>query len=581
MFRSLLFWLLLLLFFALSVLIPRYKWDRANRDVLIVLDLPSLQLASVSEQKNWQEAIQEIPKEGVVIALPERDFETCAGVIFEFAQAENGWRIRGKNVEEWFSFRVPSGMYQKISDEEVLYTGTQKYLEGGCGWYGAEIQALQALGFPIILRPRNPANADLWAIRSYLAFVEQFSTHKILLPVGAEYLGYPNHLVEVKRLASLPGFVEFTRMKGAEAISPLLHSIKVHSITEEDWMRLDEKKALLRLLRAVQERNIRALYLHFPSYWNIANVSDFLRKLQQNFTAKKYQLGWKIPPPDPPEFHPLTFPFLHLLFLLFFLFFLPAQAQNLAGFSFFGAMAAFYLAGFFFPGTHILWVMIWISLYPALVYIHLFQKSGWQWEQHSLLTVLGGLSFSSALATPGLMKGSEALPWVKFAWILPLLVSGYFLFRYTAGESSFRRAVTYQELFLFIALLAILAYMLIREELGIGVTQAEQLVREKMEHWLGIRPRWREIFCHPAYILFHRRPLPRETWTIPFYLWALLGQVSAMNSFLHLHTPFFLTLSRIFWGWLIGGILGYFLLLCLNIYEHFSGRVFWSRKSGR
>ncbi|MHA2609461.1 MAG: DUF5693 family protein [bacterium JZ-2024 1] len=579
-YRNLFFWLLLPGFFALSVLIPRVEWEKKNRNVLIVVDWTPVNVFLASEGKDWKTALEEIPREGVVFALTERKFEECAGIFFHFSREGNEWRIEGQGVEDWFSFRVPPHLWFKVSEEEIRYSGPLEYLKGGCGWDGQQIELLRTSGFPIILRPYNPPLDDLWVIHSYLAVVEQFSYHHLLLPAGAEYLGFPAHLEEVKKIAALPAYVEFVAVEGADFIASSPNSVKVHSVSEKEW-KAGEKRILARLLRAVQERNIRVLYLHFPQDGNLKTTAQFLANFIALLKKRGYTPGWQEPPLPPPPLPTYATYILHILIFLFFFHFFPEDIPKMLTFPFFGFMGLFWIFGLFSTGMHTIWMMIWVALFPWVTYVHLFGKSAWQWEMHSLLSVLGGLIFSSALSSPALFKGTQPLPWVKIAWAIPLLLSALFLLKYLWGENFWSKGITYEEVLLYLAVAGFFVYIFLREELGIGVSSVEVALREHMEKWLGIRPRWREILGHPVYLFAHRARLPLQSSSVVVYLLGLVGQVSVINSFLHLHTPLILVLLRVFYGIFFGGILGYFLYGGLSFYEHFSGRVLWRRESGR
>ena len=580
-FRDFFLWLLLLCFFALPVAIPRIAWEKENRNVLIVVDWTPVNVFLSAEGKDWKIALEGFPRQGIAFALTERKFEQCAGVFFRFSREGDKWRIEGQGGEDWFSFRVPPHLWSKVSDKEIQYSGPLEYLEGGCGWEWQHIEFLRATGFPFILRPYNPPHADLWVIRSYLAVVEQFSYHHLLLPVGTEYLGFPAYLEEVKKVASLPAYVEFGAIQGGDFIASSPNSVKVHSVLEEDW-KAGEKRILARLLRAVQERNIRLLYIHFPPDGNLNKTAQFLANLTALLTKRGYTPGWQKPPPPPPEIPPYANYVLHILIFLFFFRFFPEDIPKTITLPFFGFMGLLWIYGLFSTGIHTIWMMLWVALFPWVTYTRLFRKSAWQWEMHSLLSVLGGFIFSSALASsPGLFKGTQPLPWVKFAWTIPLLLSALFLLKYFLQENFWNRGITYQEMLLYLALGGILIYIFLREELGIGISQTEKVLREYLEKWLGIRPRWREIFGHPLYIFAHRARLPSQSFFIFLYLMGLAGQVSLINSFLHLHTPLSIVLMRVLYGMILGGILGYLLYGGLFFYEHFCGRLLWFRKSGR
>ncbi|MFN4183061.1 MAG: DUF5693 family protein, partial [bacterium] len=371
-------------------------------------------------------------------ALTERKFAECAGIFFHFSREGNEWRIEGQDVEDWFSFRVPPHLWFKVSDEEIRYSGPLEYLEGGCGWEWQKIEILRTSGFPFLLRPYNPPNADLWSIHSYLAVVEQFSYHHLLLPAGPEYLGFPAYLEEVKKIAYLPAYTEFGSVKGQDLIASSPNSVKVHSVLEEDW-KTGEERILARLLRAVQERNIRLLYLHFPRDGNLKKSAQFLTNLIALLKKRGFSPGWQEPPHPPPPISIYATYVLHILIFLFFLNFFPEDIPKTLTHLLFGFMGIFWIYGLFSTGMHTIWMMIWVALFPWVTYAHLFGKSPWQWEMHSVLSVLGGLIFSSALASPGLLKGTQPLPWVKPAWAIPLLLSALFLLKYLPGGNFWKK----------------------------------------------------------------------------------------------------------------------------------------------
>ena len=87
-----------------------------------------------------------------------------------------------------------------------------------------------------------------------------------------------------------------------------------------------------------------------------------------------------------------------------------------------------------------------------------------------------------------------------------------------------------------------------------------------------IRPRTKELLLgHPAFMLAGTIMARNEKFLLfPISIVAMIGQVSMVNTFAHMHTPISVTLTRTFLGIGIGYLIG-LLLLCL--YNFFANRV--------
>jgi hypothetical protein len=89
----------------------------------------------------------------------------------------------------------------------------------------------------------------------------------------------------------------------------------------------------------------------------------------------------------------------------------------------------------------------------------------------------------------------------------------------------------------------------------IPVPEAEQNIRNVLEDWLYARPRFKEFLVgHPLLILWMALGRERLGFYGPFVLAAsYIGQVSILNTFVHMHTPWILSLQRTMNG-LVAGI---------------------------
>jgi hypothetical protein len=111
--------------------------------------------------------------------------------------------------------------------------------------------------------------------------------------------------------------------------------------------------------------------------------------------------------------------------------------------------------------------------------------------------------------------------------------------------------------FIFIALGA-LGIVLLRSgnESPLEVLSVETWFRDSLEQWFAVRPRTKELFGHPLFVIFLLSLPWRSRISLLFGLAALLGQVSILNTFCHLHTPLAVTIERVLLGLGLGVLSG-------------------------
>jgi ABC-type nitrate/sulfonate/bicarbonate transport system permease component len=90
----------------------------------------------------------------------------------------------------------------------------------------------------------------------------------------------------------------------------------------------------------------------------------------------------------------------------------------------------------------------------------------------------------------------------------------------------------------------------------------ELKLRDLLERVLLIRPRTKEFLLgHPALVLAGAG-LGKGKWWRPYLVTlAAVGQASLLNTFVHLHTPFLISLARSLLGLLLGAAIGSLLTL--------------------
>lgn len=90
-----------------------------------------------------------------------------------------------------------------------------------------------------------------------------------------------------------------------------------------------------------------------------------------------------------------------------------------------------------------------------------------------------------------------------------------------------------------------------------SVSQLELSLRFWLDEVLVARPRFKELVAHPILllVLFYRPRLSKLLYEIGLVV-AAIGQISIVNTFMHLRTPLALSLLRVFHGLWIGTVIG-------------------------
>lgn len=404
------------------------------------------------------------------------------------------------------------------------------------------------------------------------------------------------------------------RMK--ESSGPI-HLARLHSIPPEEMDNYDIAGAVARYMRAVRERSMRVLYVRpfiRGKQLNASGSNDTaypVRLLELNrryFTTLATELadaGFRIadkpavlPPVSSNYKGAAIFAGYGGLMILFALLF-PAYVESpkFKSKQFVTIFAGSVILSFvmFFAMKDLLLLMIAI-IYPVCGFwlaMHLYQNLTTRLACKrycprrifiamlslllaSLFSITGGLAIHMALwGSEGILKLSEfrgvtlamAVPVLIFAawaWQAETLadawdsagqhLSGYLTRVMTLWQSPIR----YGDVAFILIAMGIIGVVLLRSgnDSALGAFSLESLFRDSLEATFSVRPRTKELIGHPLLMLFLLSIAWRTRISVMFGIGALLGQISILNTFCHLHTPLELTITRVLLGLGIGAATG-------------------------
>lgn len=495
-----------------------------------------------------------------------------------------------KQVREIAGKKSGPFMLEIIDDEEDL-------MNLGVGFSADRIKNIILRGFIVVPRLKNNYRLNASNVGEKLSILKSYGPFNTIIFDGEEVLGYKNNISEIaltmKNQGINYGYIEMAEQKGD---SELLKSIKtnvirVHSITEDEMLKkMTESEALSRFERAVEERGVRLLFIR-PFYipdkgknlieTNVSYISDLKSRINK--------LGFNIGPADRPGIFHVTIKTAAILSLGIGagLVFLIASFIDIGILTAAILLAIFFLMPFAFRSIHHLLLfqqmgaLLSAIIFPTLAITLVFRKKTngavpAMPLSRAILYVLGSYAISMVgaifiiglLADTQFMLGSRQFIGIKAAFVLPIVliaVYGALIDESRARDMKdkllkwLNSPITIINVLVFVVLVGTGALYILRSgNFGIGVFDAEKVARGLLENVMIVRPRTKEfligypvLFLGMIYYLKGRR-----AWLWPFLLIGIIGPISTLNTFCHIHSPLMISFLRSIYGVILGIFIG-------------------------
>lgn len=175
------------------------------------------------------------------------------------------------------------------------------------------------------------------------------------------------------------------------------------------------------------------------------------------------------------------------------------------------------------------------------------------------VSAIGALLMVGILSEKLFMLKMSQFVGIKLAHVVPLIVVPFVLYivrdkkPLTLCRSLVNKALDYKWAILFAILTGALAIYVIRTgNSGTELSGSEQAMRQFLTDYLGVRPRSKEFLIgYPLSILYLMYgPKHKSLWMLTIPL--VIGQVSLVNTYAHIHTPLLISLQRSFNGLVLG-----------------------------
>jgi len=527
----------------------------------------------------------------ILVAILDKDFE--AQITEHLTQKISGVQIINGEVTVAV---IPVNLPNSDREKELIY---EELKAVGVGFETKTLDEISSESLNVIPQIRDWPKPSKEALEFIAQEIKRIPNLSVILFNDKQIPGYPDKMrVLVEELTNKEGqvyapigIVEFFNQKGVNQFATFMNkeAIRVHSIAANDMINYNPKSAVERFELAVSERNIRSLFVRFfnmeqPKEALEINL-DYLSDLKQTLEAKGFYLG-QAKQFKSPAYSRIIIGLIGLGVIAGgVLILLKKDWRRLA--IVLGLFGAIVWAGLLLRDpvfARKLMALASVIVYPTLAFLVITSEKS-RSLQASIIAFLkmSGISLIGAALMVGLLADKlfmlklDQFVGVKAAHVLPLVLVPLLIFILSDKplktiKELLDQVITYRYALLAGLALAALAVYVIRtgNEGTVLVSGIEEKVRGGLKDLMGVRPRTKEFLVgHPFTLLILYFGLARKNWFL--VLPAIIGQVSLVNTYAHIHTPVVISLIRSVHGLWIGIALGVGLIVTVKLLERYFG----------
>jgi len=550
---------------------------------------------------------------------PFRKYQPSPGEAYIIFNDRNDYlRIRenlekqlGEDLVRDLGFLPYIGLKVKGSEEKLV--------DLGLGFSEEDIELVRNLGFQVILRFKNFSQINKEDIE--FKFKESDKVGKIsgIIFEGETVLGYPSkenliHTAELLKIKEYPfGIIEFAGQKGIETVAHQASelAVRVHSITKEEMEIISKQKATERWIRAAKERKVRIFYIK-PFMKSDSNLIEdnvsYVRTIKEELKALGFITGkasiLSITYQEPKifilllilgvisgglillkniftlkKYQEYSLLFLGILFSLLFLFlnreiFLIKLMALMTALIF--PTLAIISNEKYFIGDNSYYNSENLKNIPKnnLNFILMIKQVLSGFFRIILVTLSGALLIAALLSNNKFMLGIDQFSGIKVSYLVPLLLILIIMWlKVNKGKlmilENIKKPLLIEHVIIMLFFAAFLVIYISRSGnfSFLPVLSIEEKVRIFLENTLIARPRNKEFLIgYPALLLaMSMNFLKVEEFKIPIIIIGVIGPVTLINTFCHIHTPFLFSMLRTFNGIWLGLALG---LIAVTIFYY-------------
>lgn len=476
----------------------------------------------------------------------------------------------------------------------------------GVGFDKAWMNTVADADFGIIAQVcswKNPTGASLKMLANNIKNVPNLA---MLMFNDKEVPGYPKNIEPLYQLLSNDdgeliapiGQIEFSPQKGFNKLATLADKdvVRLHTISNEEMSKFEGDnnldlqngidQALDRWDLAARERNMRSLLVRFfeidmPGAYLDTNL-QYLNHITTSLEDHGFTVGG-----DTAQMESLQVPTVVRLLIglgicagfLLLMMELGLPRLGLAGFA---LSLLLWIGLFFFNQTFAMQMMALASVieFPILSCILFLPPKKNLSLPKAIATLLalcavsaiGAVLMVGVLSDKAFMLKLSSFIGIKVAHVIPIVLVPFIIYIWRANKplelckKLLNKALDYKWAIVFgIVAVALLIYVTRTGNEGGEISGAESAMRQFLNDTMGVRPRSKEFLIgYPATILYlmyaNKRPW---LWVLTIPL--VIGQISLVNTYAHIHTPLLISLQRSVNGLILGIVVAVITVLLVKL----------------
>lgn len=453
----------------------------------------------------------------------------------------------------------------------------------GVGYNYADLQKAAHLGYVILPQVKSWDHVSDESVASFIEQIEAipnlgsiyFADSSVVEPADPQ-------IIEMVKRHGL-GFVEFfsEKQKGFGALAKASSENgtafgveRLHTVTDAQVKQYTTDGLMDRYMLALTERNLRVFLFKMPNTLDIQKDASFLATNIATFRnlaeSKGYTIAEAVEPYNLPTGNYMLSVLAGIASLFMFVLVLDLMGMTKAGYLL-GALGLIGYAGLLKLSPNL--ALKLMALFGAIVFPTYGVLSVLDDKERSMKdTILTFLkvcliSFGGALTIIGTISrtsfglGIDIFAGVKAAMLLPiLLVIGIAYYqRHGLNVAYYKQLLSNKVTYLALGLLGLAAVVLMVYTSRTGntgsISSFELAFRQFLDTTLGVRPRTKEFLIgHPAMVLLLYYGYKEKY--MPLLALGIIGQISLVNTYAHIHTPIMISLIRSVYGIVFGLIIG-------------------------
>ncbi|MDS1029666.1 DUF5693 family protein [Bacillota bacterium LX-D] len=595
----------------------RYVQETKNRQVEMSVEYAEVLQIAQQSGKSYEQVLENLKGAGVTgVFFKEQSADDLDPLVWikgggelqtdaNFAKVKQQINPRYNyllTMDEKLAQRLNYQLRIKLPTMKMVHSPEGPYLIGapitksslrsiGLGFPEKEIALAEGLGLNIQVQIKSWSNTEDEDIAAVFASLQKIKRLDLVLFNDKTIPGFPGKYLlvanEIKKLGVPVGLIEFYPQEGFNQLANALEKnvVRLHSIAPAQMSKMTPNAARDRYTLAVTERNIRSILVRMffntkSTDW-LGDNTLYLESLKDSITNQGYTLG------SPQA---IQGPLYHARLTI--LIGLGVIAGGIVLLKLLGFGKLSYLLGLLgllgwlgllFTGHGImvrkLFALGSVIIFPSAAVLLNLRNEGVDLGKSILLLVrtscislIGALLMVGLLADSNFMLKLDQFSGVKIAHLIPIvLIIGALFWRLEKHNLWHKiREILNANLKVFMVLMAVFLtlalaiYIMRTGNDAAPVSGLELTFRSWLDKILLVRPRTKEFLIgHPLMLLSFY--LGYKHRYLPLLVLGIIGQISMVNTFAHIHTPLVISLLRAFHGLWLGILIGVILILLYKV----------------